>query len=463
MKGYEYMKKIRLLSVLSILITIFILKVIATSMELPFTDVNNFAWYYDEVKTIYDAGIMEGKTSTCFDPIANMSRAEFVTVLCRLSGEDYNGMGNLLGFCDTDKEAWYADYVAWGVETEMVKGLPGNKFAPNQAVSRQEMAVFIDRFISYMNFELSNNAKIDSFGDTDKVADYATDAVETMRQSGIITGDEKGNFNPTNNASRADVATVVTRILPLLDNHGVVTPPDTDRENFDIQNAFLYSDSNWDGLSYRIYIPENYNESDKYPVLLYIGNEAYGTDNISQLNQVSIMFENENSPVYDSIVVVPQAPTSWTESMANNLARLLDFINSKYSTDSERQYIIGGWHGTWTQWHMIQKFPTKLSAAILLNGPALVRYDIGYLKDDINAEMLDMPIHLVYSNDDEETFGPGGSDYGKFVYDSLKNEGASSVYLTDKIGDGSTIYLNFVSKDDISLLEWLFTQRRETK
>ena len=225
-----------------------------------------------------------------------------------------------------DKNAWYADYVAWGVENEMVKGLPNNKFAPNQAVSRQEMAVFIERFISYMSVDLKDNSKIDAFKDSKNVASFAKDAVELMRKSGIITGDQHGNFNPINNASRAEVATVITRILPLLDNDIVITPPDIDRENFDIQKSFMYSDSSWDGLPYRIYLPEDYSPNKEYPITYFIGTSGYGTDNVSQLGDVEIIFNNINSPVFDSIVVVPQSPSPWCPEMASKLGYLVEHI-----------------------------------------------------------------------------------------------------------------------------------------
>ena len=271
---------------------VFSTAVLARKSAFSFTDVDENAWYFDEVKTVYEAGIMEGKSVAEFDPTANMSRAEFVTVLCRLSDESYEGKGNSLSFSDTDKNAWYADYVAWGVKNDMVKGLPGNKFAPNQAVSRQEMAVFIDRFISYMNIELKDNSKVDAFGDNNKVADYAKAAVETMRKSGIITGDQNGNFNPTNNASRAEVATVITRLLPLIDPQ-YVTVPDT-------SVSFVFHNEDTAPLSYYLYVPENYDSSNKYPIVVYSRDNGE-----MSINTVDVLFSHKQAQTFDSIIVVP--------------------------------------------------------------------------------------------------------------------------------------------------------------
>ena len=101
-----------------------------------------------------------------------------------------------------------------------------------EAVSRQEMAVFIDRFISYMNIELKDNSKVDAFGDKSKVTDYAKAAVETMRKSGIITGDQNGNFNPSKNLSRAESIT---------DANGYTTKFSYDEDTIHIYDYNTYS------------------------------------------------------------------------------------------------------------------------------------------------------------------------------------------------------------------------------
>lgn len=442
----------------------------STTNNFPFKDVLTTTWYYDEVQTVYDEGIMEGKTSTTFDPTANMSRAEFVTVLCRLSENDYKGKGSTLTFYDTNKNAWYADYVAWGVEAEMVKGLPGNKFAPNQAVSRQEMAVFIERFVSYMSVDLKDNSKIDAFKDSKNVASFAKDAVELMRKSGIITGDQNGNFNPTNNASRAEVATVITRILPMLDTDIVITPPDIDRENFDVQKAFMYSESSLDGLLYRIYLPEDYSSGKEYPVTYFIGTNGCGTDNTSQLDDAKVLFNNINSPVFDSIVVVPQAPVVWNPLMASKLSDLVDHINSNYSIDSERIYMVAVRQGAFSSWKMMLLSPESISAVLFVHGigPTVYGDENGNpeeLIDVIPEELKDIPIRFVHDTDDGVIFEwKLGPKYGKRTSEALiKFGGFTNVHLTETSGYGAEIYKHFVSEDDASLLEWLFAQRRATK
>ena len=257
------MKKL-LSIILSILMVlgIFGTLTVSAATALPFADIKASAWYYDEVKTVYEEGIMEGKTADSFAPKANMTRAEFVTVLCRMSGDSYEGKGASLSFTDTKANAWYADYVAWGVETDMVKGLPDNKFAPNKPVTRQEMAVFIKRFVSYMDATLPNSSGTSSFADAGKIADFAKDAVELMRKSGVITGDEKGYFKPKANATRAEVAAVLTRILPILDSS---TESGTTEES---------------PYTYKVYLPDNYSQNESYPLVIYAAQTNKGGERI---------------------------------------------------------------------------------------------------------------------------------------------------------------------------------------
>ena len=286
--------------------------VYAKDTSLPFIDVSENAWYYEEVKMVSDKKIMIGKSNNRFDPNANMTRAEFVTVLCRLSGDDSCGEGTGLIFIDVEDSAWYIDYVGWGVDSEIVQGLPGNKFAPAQAVTRQEMAVFIDRFISYMNIGLKENAKVDSFLDTNKVASYAKDAVDTMRKSGIITGDQNGYFNPVNNASRAEVATVISRLLPIIDKN--VNSGEVDSEPT---------------YPYAVYLPDNYRSDKEYPLIIYVATR--------NLDGAEILFSASNSPANDSIVIVPELPTdSWGDSRTDKFAKLIDYVNSKYNIDKNK-------------------------------------------------------------------------------------------------------------------------------
>jgi len=222
------MKK-KILSVLTLFALLF--STIAVTATQPptdtiFTDVKNGKWYTDAVNTVYEEGIMQGKDSeivngnlhVVFAPLDNMTRAELVTILSRLSSADTEGLGQTLTFKDTKKSAWYADAVGWAVSKGLVTGYEDNTFRPNAQVLRQELAVLFARFLAANSLVLPNVETPVTFTDAKKIPSWAAEGVEVMRLTGIVGGDDKGNFNPKKSANRAEIAVMLTRYLAALEN-----------------------------------------------------------------------------------------------------------------------------------------------------------------------------------------------------------------------------------------------------
>lgn len=184
-----------------------------SSAELPFKDVKPKKWFYEAIKTVYDAGFMEGKSATAFEPDETMTRAELVTLLSRLAGADVSGKGENAKFADMKKKAWYTDAVGWSVENGLVNGYEDNTFRPNDPILRQELASLLIRFFEYIGLEMHETPEIDVFSDLKSIPKWARDNVEALRKTGLIKGDDAGRFNPKNTASRAEVATITMRML----------------------------------------------------------------------------------------------------------------------------------------------------------------------------------------------------------------------------------------------------------
>ncbi len=180
---------------------------------MPFTDVKSGKWYYEAIKRVYDEGIMNGLSDKIFAPSENMTRAQLVTIICRISGDAYEGLGENLTFSDTKSDAWYSDYVGWAVKDSIVAGYPEGKFKPNAQVTRAELAVVFARFFTSRELYFAEAPLTDSFTDIDKIASWAKESVETIRLYGIIAGDNEGKFNPSSSATRAEIATMITRYL----------------------------------------------------------------------------------------------------------------------------------------------------------------------------------------------------------------------------------------------------------
>lgn len=206
-----------LLITFSLLLSCFVI-VSNAENTLPFTDVKAGNWYYDAVVTVYNEGIMEGMREGIFAPSEDMTRAQLVTILARLASADTSGCAAGLTFKDTKKSAWYADAVGWAVSAGLVTGYTDNTFKPNDKVLRQELAVLFARFLTANNITLPEIDNPATFADAAKIPSWAADGVEVMRLCGIVSGDEKGNFNPKKSASRAEIAVMITRYLAALDN-----------------------------------------------------------------------------------------------------------------------------------------------------------------------------------------------------------------------------------------------------
>jgi len=211
--------KLKILSLLTVLALLFSAFIVTSSAaeKLPFGDIKKAKWYTDAVITVFEKGIMQGKSDGIFAPFDNMTRAELVTILSRLANADTAGLGKTLTFKDTKKNAWYADAVGWSVSAGLVNGYNDNTFRPNDQVLRQELAVLFARFLTANDIVLPSVDNPNNFTDAKKIPSWAAEGVETMRLTGIVGGDENGNFNPKKSANRAEIAIILTRYLAALE------------------------------------------------------------------------------------------------------------------------------------------------------------------------------------------------------------------------------------------------------
>ena len=179
-----------------------------------FADVPSGAWFEGYVSDVYEAGIMEGKPGGIFDPEGIVSRAEYVTAMARITGEDVKGYSDAISrFPDADTEAWYADYMGWAVSIGLVNGRDGGLLAPTSPVSRAEMAALTDRLLAYLDVNVPADIYAeDEFSDVESDAWYF-DSLELMRKTTIINGDGTGRFNPDDTAQRHSMAAVISRLL----------------------------------------------------------------------------------------------------------------------------------------------------------------------------------------------------------------------------------------------------------
>lgn len=169
-----------------------------------FTDIEG--WYKDYVIDLTENGIIKGKTETTFEPKANITRAEFVAILARMSEDELTQTKT--GFKDVDETAWYAPSVAWAYNNKIVLGYEG-EFNPQDNITRQDMSVILMKYAAYKNAEL-NGEKSTVFADDAVIADYAKESVYKMQSAGLISGKENNNFDPKAPATRGECAKIIS-------------------------------------------------------------------------------------------------------------------------------------------------------------------------------------------------------------------------------------------------------------
>ena len=192
-----------------------------------FNDVSTSDWFYKSVKTVYEAKIMQGEPGNIFNPNSPMTRAELVTLLCNFSGEDPAGMGKNLSFQDVKAKDWFANTIGWAVQAEIARVPDTTKFGPNENITRQELAYMINRFLGYTSLPVQGKVLIKEFEDKADFASWAAEHIEALRARGIFNGKNGGNFDPNGTATRAEVATIITRILENVDEKVDVAPNGT--------------------------------------------------------------------------------------------------------------------------------------------------------------------------------------------------------------------------------------------
>ena len=178
-----------------------------------FSDIADVTWAQKAIVAMSAVDIVKGREEGKFLPYDSITRAEFVKMLIGML--EYAGRIDTAdaecSFADVPEDAWYYSSVAAAVKNGIVTGVSETEFAPDANITRQDMAVMIDRAAKAANISLSNGAEL-IFTDESEISDYALDAVKAMSKAGIINGFEDGSFSPMSNATRAQATVMLYRV-----------------------------------------------------------------------------------------------------------------------------------------------------------------------------------------------------------------------------------------------------------
>lgn len=176
-----------------------------------YSDVNPGDWYYEGVDYMYKRGIMTGLNPKAFGASDVLSRAQFATIVYRISGEGKSAYSSK--FPDVGDKEFYTNAVMWAVNAGIIKGYDNGKFGPSDTVTREQMSVMLYRFVQYLGKDTTARGDLGKFPDAKSISKFARESMEWANAEGIITGNGNGTLEPQGAASRAACAVIMMRFL----------------------------------------------------------------------------------------------------------------------------------------------------------------------------------------------------------------------------------------------------------
>ncbi len=174
----------------------------------PFTDLDLSKWYHDGIHYCVENGFMQGLPGNLFAPNATTTRGMIVTILYRLEGEPT--VSGVCPFSDVNTGSWYEDAITWAATNKIVEGYGNDKYGPEDAITREQMAAIIYRYAEYKGYNVADQADLSKFTDNGEISNWAETALCWANANNLVEGDGS-KLMPTGNAARCQVAAILHR------------------------------------------------------------------------------------------------------------------------------------------------------------------------------------------------------------------------------------------------------------
>lgn len=177
-----------------------------------FADVGRHGWAVPSIEFLYDYGVIKGYSSTQYGPGDQTSRGAFVMMVCKLFGFQLHS--GPTGFRDVSADNIFAPAITAGRNLGIISGYDG-LFHPDAPITREQAMVVLEKAMQVAGWQVSgaSTAVLNMYADGRQVSDFARSAVASMVRMGIISGDDRGNLNPKQPISRAEIAVVLHKLL----------------------------------------------------------------------------------------------------------------------------------------------------------------------------------------------------------------------------------------------------------
>lgn len=182
-----------------------------------FVDVDQSQWYHDAIDWAVENGILLGKAGSFeLRPTDSTTRAELIALMARVAGADDPRGPKARSFPDAPAGSWYSNVLDWAVENQLVSGYANGNFGPDDNLTREQLAVFLQRLASFLGNDVKAGGGLSAFPDAGK-ATFGADALAWAVGEGIIYGNQDGTLDPTGTANRAQVAAMLQRFCDRYD------------------------------------------------------------------------------------------------------------------------------------------------------------------------------------------------------------------------------------------------------
>jgi hypothetical protein len=179
------------------------------------SDVSVSYWGYDAISNLSSKGIVSGYPDGTFKPDASITRAEFATMLVKALG--LNTTETTSKFTDVSADVWYNGIVNAAVSANLVSGMDDNLFAPNTLITREQMAVMAAKALGE-KAPVIDGTELNAFGDKSSVSSWAVSGMSEAVKAGIVNGMTTDTLAPMANATRAQAAEMINKLLTILGN-----------------------------------------------------------------------------------------------------------------------------------------------------------------------------------------------------------------------------------------------------
>lgn len=177
--------------------------------EMPFQDMETSTWAQEAVKTLWEKGIVQGKSDDIFAPEDSITRAELAKIL--VTAFEIEGEAEECIFTDVQSSDWYYSYILRAFENQLIKGIDESHFGPDEEVTREMAATMIYRVCQLKNISLKEAEK--TFTDDNVISEYAKEAVRILGGNEVINGYEDGSFGPKKSCTRAEISKLIYELI----------------------------------------------------------------------------------------------------------------------------------------------------------------------------------------------------------------------------------------------------------